>query len=76
MIPMPIFAKAPSKKIAEPPPPIQRGTYTLDEVAVLIGMSRNAVYTAAKKGELPVFRVGKRILMSRTAFARWLGEIK
>ena len=51
-----------------------RQTYTLDEAARRLGISRALAYEAASRGELPVFRIGRRILVSRAALARLLGE--
>jgi len=52
-----------------------RRTYTLSEVAGILGMSRNAVYTAAVSNTLPApaFRVGRKWLVSRAALHRALG---
>ena len=48
-----------------------RRTYSIEEVAELLGISRNAAYIAAREGTLPVpiIRVGKRrLVVSRAAF--------
>jgi excisionase family DNA binding protein len=53
---------------------IGRRTYTIDEVAALLGISRNSAYVAARANSLPVLtiRVGKRMLVSRAALDRFL----
>jgi excisionase family DNA binding protein len=51
-----------------------RRTYTLTEAAERLGISRGLAYEAASRGELPVCRIGRRILVPRAALARLLGE--
>ena len=45
-----------------------RRTITIDEAARELGLSRNAAYDAAKRGELPTIRMGKRLLVPRGLF--------
>lgn len=47
-------------------------TMTADEVAEALGISRNGVYEAAGRGEIPHRRVGRRVLFSRAAIMDWL----
>jgi predicted DNA-binding transcriptional regulator AlpA len=51
-----------------------RRTYTLDEVSQMLGLSRNATYVAAREDRLPfrVIRIGKRMMVSRAVFDRFL----
>ena len=44
-------------------PRLGRRTYTVDEVAALLGLSRNSAYVAARADKLPVpvIRVGKEL---------------
>ncbi len=53
---------------------INRKTYSIDEVSVLLGLSRNSTYVAAREGLLPVpvIKIGKRMLVSRAALDRFL----
>lgn len=55
-------------------PRLGRRTYTVDEVAELLGLSRNSAYVAARANKLPVpvIRVGRRMLVSRAALDRFL----
>jgi len=43
------------------------------EVAAFLDLSRNTVYEAAGRGEIPCRRVGRRILFSRAVLVAWLG---
>lgn len=40
-----------------------RLSVSIPEAALLLGLSRNSVYAAAGRGELPTIRVGRRILV-------------
>jgi excisionase family DNA binding protein len=65
---------------SEPPPspshasPMERDRIVLDvpEAGRLLGLSRNAAYEAAKRGQIPTIRIGSRILVPRAALARLL----
>lgn len=46
---------------------------TAVEVGRYLGLSRNAVYEAAGRGEIPHRRVGRRLLFSRAVLVCWLG---
>jgi len=43
-------------------------TMTVDEASVLLGIGRSLGYQMAHNGQLPVIRLGKRLLVSRKAF--------
>ena len=51
---------------------LQRQTYRIGEAAKLLGIGRNQAYAAAKNGDLPIIKVGKRLLVSRVALDRML----
>jgi len=38
-------------------------TTTVDDAARVLGISRNSAYAAVARGDLPSFRIGKRILV-------------
>jgi excisionase family DNA binding protein len=50
----------------------QRGTMTVEAAAKRLGIGRNQAYAAAARGELPVIRMGKRILIVTAALERML----
>ncbi len=52
--------------------PISRQTYTLEEVAKLLGVGRNQAYDAARRGQIPVLKIGRRLLVPRAALDRML----
>jgi len=43
-------------------------TYTVEEVAEMLNISRNGTYEAIKRQEIPSIRIGKRIVVPRVAF--------
>jgi len=47
-------------------------TYTIEEAARLLGVGRNQAYEAAKRGEIPTIKIGKRLLVPRQSFDRIL----
>lgn len=55
------------------PDPTERATLTVPEVARILGLSRNAGYEAAARGDLPTIRLGRRLLVPTAAFRRLLG---
>jgi excisionase family DNA binding protein len=49
----------------------------VDEAATELGLGRNATYAAARRNEIPVIRIGKRIKVLREPLRRMLrGEGK
>lgn len=49
-----------------------RGTMSVEEAAVILGISRNSAYEAVRRSEIPSLRLGRRILIPRSLFFRWL----
>ena len=48
---------------------------TVPEVAELLRTTKTAIYTMVQRGQLPgVRRVGRRILVRRSAVVRWIEE--
>jgi excisionase family DNA binding protein len=50
-------------------------TTTIDEAAKVLGIGRNQAYAAAKRGEIPIIRIGKRILVLREPLKRMLDGV-
>jgi excisionase family DNA binding protein len=49
-----------------------RKTYKIEEAARLLGIGRNQAYLAAKTGELPIIKMGARLLVPKAALDRML----
>jgi excisionase family DNA binding protein len=52
--------------------PEERVTYSVEEAARRLGVGRNAAYEAAKRGDIPSIKIGKRILVPKVALDRML----
>jgi excisionase family DNA binding protein len=52
-----------------------RDTLTVDEAAAVLGIGRSSAYTAARSGDLPVIRIGNRLIVPVGALRRMLGEV-
>jgi excisionase family DNA binding protein len=51
---------------------MQKQTYTISEVAKLLGIGRSAAYEAARTGQIPIIRIGKRLIVPAVALDRML----
>ena len=49
-------------------------TYTVPEAAKLLGIGRTAAYEAARTGQIPTIRIGKRLLVPVAALDHLLSE--
>jgi len=47
-------------------------TLTVEQAGRELGISRNSAYEAAKRGDIPTIRIGRRILVPRLALERML----
>jgi excisionase family DNA binding protein len=53
-------------------PAMQSATITVEEAGQALGVSRNSAYAAAQRGEVPVIKIGRRLLVPKAAFERLL----
>jgi excisionase family DNA binding protein len=49
-----------------------RQTYNIEEAGQLLGVGRNQAYEAARTGQIPTIKIGKRILVPKAALDRML----
>jgi len=47
-------------------------TFTVDETAKMLGIGRNSAYEAIARGEIPIIKVGKRLLVPKAALEKLL----
>lgn len=47
-------------------------TYSVEEAALLLGISRSTAFEAVHVGQIPSIRIGRRILVPKVAFERML----
>jgi excisionase family DNA binding protein len=50
----------------------ERLTYTVPEVASLLGINVITAYELAKRENFPAIRIGRRVVIPKAAFERWL----
>lgn len=55
---------------------IARRTVSVEEAGRLLGIGRNQAYAAAHAGQIPVIRIGKRMLVPKAALDRMLAGEK
>jgi excisionase family DNA binding protein len=53
---------------------VTRTTISVEEAASLLGIGRTAAYEAARRGQLPTRRLGRRLVVPVPAFLDWLGS--
>ena len=51
-------------------------TYSVEEAARLLGIGRNLCYEKVKTGEIPVLKIGRRLLVPKIALEKLLSESK
>ena len=50
--------------------------YTIEEAARLLGIGRSTAYEAARRGEIPTIRIGRRLLVPKIALESLLQPSK
>ena len=50
-----------------------RLTYTVPEVAELLGISRSSAYECVRRGDIPALTLGRRVVIAKTAIDALLG---
>jgi excisionase family DNA binding protein len=53
-----------------------RLTLTVEQAAVVLGISRGLAYELAARGELPCLRLGRRIVVPRHALEAFLADVE
>jgi excisionase family DNA binding protein len=48
-------------------PEVERQTLSVEQAAAVLGLSRGAAYLAARRGELPVLKIGRRLVVPKRA---------
>ena len=52
----------------------ERLVLTIAEAGKLLSLSRGSAYEAARRGDIPTIRIGRRLLVPRAALERMLAE--
>ena len=53
-----------------------RLTMSVEEAGKLLGIGRSSAYGAIRRGELPSFKIGRRILVPRSALLRKIEDLQ
>jgi len=70
-----VEAKNPSQSTNILPPEFSdRSTLTIEESAKILRISRSSAYAAANERSLPTIKIGRRLLVPRSALERLLSE--
>ena len=51
-------------------------TMTVEEAGKLLGIDRSSAYGAIRRGELPFLKIGRRILVPRSALLRKIEDLQ
>lgn len=54
------------------PDPISRPTMSVEDAGRIFGMGRSSAYEAVRNGDLPVIRIGKKLVVSTAVVRRML----
>ena len=57
---------------SSPDKPVERLTFTVEEAAESLGISRAFAYEAVARGEIPCIRIGRRVLIPKIALDKLL----
>lgn len=52
-----------------------RRTYTVEEVAEILGIGRTSAYGLVKEGHFKIVRIGNAIRVSKKSFDEWLDSL-
>lgn len=53
----------------------ERRTYTVEEVAQILGIGRTSAYLLVKEGHFKIVRIGNAIRISKRSFDEWLDSL-
>ncbi len=54
---------------------LERRTYTVDEIARMLGIGRTSAYILVKEGHFKTVRIGNAIRISKRSFDEWLDTL-
>ena len=53
----------------------ERRTYTVDDIAQILGIGRTSAYILVKEGHFKIVRIGNAIRISKRSFDEWLDSL-
>lgn len=54
----------------------QNRTYTINDIAAILGIGRSSAYKLANSGAFKIIRIGNMIRISRKSFEEWLDSLE
>ncbi|MBE6935099.1 MAG: helix-turn-helix domain-containing protein [Ruminococcaceae bacterium] len=54
----------------------ERRTYTVDDIAQILGIGRTSAYILVKEGHFKIVRIGNAIRISKRSFDEWLDSLE
>lgn len=51
-------------------------SYSIDDLAAAVGISRWSIHDAMKKGEIPFFKIGRRTFIHRNDAKAWIKQFQ
>lgn len=57
---------------ARKPQDVEKAVYNVSEIAAMLDINLPAAYALVKSKDFPSIRIGRRIVVPKTAFERWL----
>lgn len=55
---------------------MEKLVYSIQEVAVILGISKSYAYELARNGTLPVLELGRKRVIPKERFYKWINEEK
>lgn len=53
---------------------MEQMTYSIDEAARIIGVSKSFMYKLARNNEVPVLKLGKRLVIPKSRFIEFINK--
>ena len=53
----------------------ERRTYTVDDIAQILGIGRTSAYILVKEGHFKIVQIGNAIRISKRSFDEWLDSL-
>ena len=55
---------------------MEKLVYSVQEAAEVLGSSKSYMYELARRGEVPALKLGKRLVVPKEKFIKWINEEK
>lgn len=55
---------------------MEKLVYSMQEAAEVLGISKSYMYELARRGEVPTLKLGKRLVVPKEKFIKWINEEK